>query len=57
MLIKQLDETKCVFELSEKDYTIDEIINNSVAELYDKSDLCIDCGYCWNKNYDEYFNI
>lgn len=46
MLIPNFEETKCISPF-DRDYSIDEIIEDKGFEFYDKVDKCDDCGLCW----------
>jgi len=52
MLIKQLDEHKCIF--SNIDCTLDELIEDYVDLDLIKYEICRDCGYCYDESINKY---
>jgi len=52
MLIKQLNEQKCIF--SNIDCTLEEIIENDIDINFIKYEICRDCGYCYDESIYKY---
>lgn len=54
MLIKQLDERLCILGFEEWDF---ENHNPVICKMLNEICVCNDCGYCWGKKVDKFWEI